>query len=160
MAILISNEQDLPVDEGRLIKVAEHALAAEGVNKESELSIALVGEEEIRELNIKYRGKDYAADVLSFPSGMLEDEIDEMPCLLGDVVICPSVAARQAKEYGQSFEQEMDLLLVHGILHLLGYDHQEDAEAEEMEMRERVILSSASREGMPPMDFPKGGFEH
>lgn len=141
MQILISNEQDIPVDEDALIKIARHALEYEGVRENSELSIALVDEEKIRELNATYRGKDTPTDVLSFESADIDEAIDEMPHLLGDVVICPSVAAKQADEYGQTFEQEMALLLVHGILHLLGYDHITDEEAEEMQAREREILT-------------------
>lgn len=154
MAILISNDQDLPVNEDKLRRVAEHTLADEGLDEGVELSIALVGEEEMRELNARYRGRDYPTDVLSFQSEIPEREIEGIPHLLGDVVICPSVAAKQAKEYGQTFDQEMALLLVHGILHLLGYDHQEETQAEEMEAREREILS-AFFEGAASMRFPE-----
>lgn len=154
MVILISNEQKMPVDEDRLRKVAEVALASEGVVDEAELSIALVGEEEMRQLNAQYRGKDYPTDVLSFQSEAVEGMVGDTPHLLGDVVIAPSVAARQADEYGQSFVRELGLLLVHGILHLLGYDHQSDAEAEEMEAREREILSAVFGE-TAPAEFPE-----
>lgn len=146
MEILISNDQDLPVDEKFLEKVAEYALRWEGVSS-GELSIALVTEDEIHELNVKYRGKDYPTDVLSFQTGGPEEEIEGMPYLLGDVVICPSVAARQAAEYGQAFGQEMALLLTHGILHLLGYDHEDEEEAEVMEMHEREILAGIFASG-------------
>jgi len=160
MAIFISNEQDLSVDEDLLRRITEHTLAKEKVGEGAELSIALVNEEEMRGLNARYRGKDYPTDVLSFQSGAPEEETGEAPHLLGDVVICPSVAAKQAEEYGQTFDQEMGLLIVHGILHLLGYDHQEDAEAERMESREREILSAFFGETAPE-EFPrKGGVEH
>lgn len=133
----------MPVDEEFLVKVAEYALKQEEAQANAELSIALVDEEEIRELNARYRGKDYPTDVLSFQSETPEHEVPvNVPYLLGDVVICPAVATRQAKEYGQTFDQEMGLLLTHGILHLLGYDHEAEPEAEEMEAREREILSA------------------
>ncbi|MBE0448438.1 MAG: rRNA maturation RNase YbeY [Actinobacteria bacterium] len=160
MAILISNNQDIPVDEDQLRRIAELTLAKEGIEKEAELSIALVSEEEMLELNARYRGKDYPTDVLSFQAETpLGGKIEKIPHLLGDVVICPSVAARQAEEYGHTFDQEIELLLVHGILHLLGYDHKEDAEAEEMEEREQEILSTFF--GKTDLTrFPEGGFEH
>lgn len=148
MEILISNEQDVTVDEDLLEDLAEYALKHEEVSKGAELSIALVGEDKIRELNATYRGKDSVTDVLSFASEAFEEEAEEVPQLLGDVVICPSVAARQAQEYGQTFNQEMALLLTHGILHLLGYDHITDEEAGEMEARERDILAGAAASGI------------
>lgn len=141
MEILISNGQDVPVDVELLLKVARTALVYENVEDDVELSIALVDEDEIRGLNAHYRGKDEVTDVLSFETEDEEPGTSEYPHLLGDVVICPSVAARQAEEYGQGFEQEMALLLTHGILHLLGYDHQDDTEAEIMEGREKEILA-------------------
>lgn len=142
MEILISNEQDVPVDDELLLKVARAALAHENVADRAELSIALVDEDEIRRLNAQYRGKDSVTDVLSFETGDEEPSGAEFPHLLGDVVICPAVASRQAEEYGQTFEKEMALLLTHGILHLLGYDHQDDSEAEVMEAHEKAILAS------------------
>lgn len=145
MEILISNEQDdVPVDEDSLTKLADFVLHHENVKDTAELSIALINEERIRELNAAYRGKDVPTDVLSFESGDVPDETE--PYLLGDVVICPSVAKRQAEEFGQTLEQELGLLLTHGILHLLGYDHQTEEEAEAMEAREREILSLAHGE--------------
>ncbi|MCL6471680.1 MAG: rRNA maturation RNase YbeY [Firmicutes bacterium] len=140
MEILVNNNQDLPIDEVFLKKIARFVLDWEGV-KDVELSIALVGEDEIRKLNAAYRGKDYPTDVLSFESGIFAKETPGIPHLLGDVVICPSVAAKQAVDYGQTFEQEMALLLTHGILHLLGYDHENVEDAEQMEKLEREILA-------------------
>jgi len=141
MEILINNNQDVLVDDELLLKVARTALAYEHVEDDVELSIALVDEDEIRGLNAHYRGKDSVTDVLSFETEEEEPGTSEYPHLLGDVVICPSAAARQAEEYGQTFEQEMALLLTHGILHLLGYDHQDDTEAKIMEGREKEILA-------------------
>ncbi|NCO65298.1 MAG: rRNA maturation RNase YbeY [Candidatus Aquicultor secundus] len=141
MEILINNNQDVLVDDELLLKVARTALAYEHVEDDVELSIALVDEDEIRGLNAHYRGKDSVTDVLSFETEEEEPGTSEYPHLLGDVVICPSAAARQAEEYGQTFEQEMALLLTHGILHLLGYDHQDDTEAKIMEGHEKEILA-------------------
>ena len=94
--------------------------------KNSELSVLITGDEEIRELNRTYRGKDRPTDVLSFPMG---DRIDGK-FILGDVVISLDTAQRQAKELGHSLEEEVERLLVHGILHLLGYDHELGQEEE------------------------------
>jgi len=141
MEILINNNQDVLVDDELLLKVARTALAYEHVEDDVELSIVLVDEDEIRGLNAHYRGKDSVTDVLSFETEEEEPGTSEYPHLLGDVVICPSAAARQAEEYGQTFEQEMALLLTHGILHLLGYDHQDDTEAKIMEGHEKEILA-------------------
>ncbi|MBI4733497.1 MAG: rRNA maturation RNase YbeY [Rubrobacteridae bacterium] len=142
MNILISNDQsEIDLDErfiNRLHEIAELALKHEQAGNNVELSIALVDEIEIRELNSRYRGKDTPTDVLSF-------EVDSE--MLGDVIICPSIAAGQAVKYKQSLEQEMALLLVHGILHLLGYDHIDDDEAEIMEAKEREILAEAIPNG-------------
>ena len=105
-----------------------------------ELSVVLCDDAFIHPLNRDYRGKDKATDVLSFAQREGEDGDLEDP-MLGDVIISVERAKIQAKEHGVSFEAEMSLLLVHGILHLLGYDHEEDSEAEEMEAKEKEILS-------------------
>lgn len=92
--------------------------------EKTELSLALVGDSEIRQLNAKYRKKDYATDVLSFPAAKnLRGPIR----LLGDVVISVDRARAQAKERGCTLKEELTILLIHGILHLLGYDHERSA---------------------------------
>jgi len=106
---------------------------------DSELTIRLADEPEARELNRTYRHKDYATNVLSFPSEV-PDELLDIP-LLGDLVICPAVVEREAAEQGKSLEAHWAHLVIHGCLHLLGYDHIEDAEAEEMEALERELLA-------------------
>ena len=107
---------------------------------DSELTIRIVDEAEGRELNNEWRGKDYATNVLSFlaevPDGLLD-----IP-LLGDLVICAGVVEREAGEQGKSCEAHWAHLVIHGCLHLLGYDHIEDEEAEEMEALERQLLAS------------------
>ena len=106
---------------------------------DSELTIRLVDEAEGRELNHTWRHKDYATNVLSFPADV-PDELLDIP-LLGDLVICAPVVAREAAEQGKKLDDHYAHLTVHGVLHLLGFDHIDDAEAEEMEALERVILA-------------------
>jgi probable rRNA maturation factor len=109
-----------------------------------ELSLALVGNPEIRKLNAQYRDKDYATDVLSFPA---EDRLPGPP-LLGDVVISVSKAQAQARERGRTLEEEMTTLLIHGIVHLLGYDHERSAhEARVMGRLERKIYRALCERG-------------
>lgn len=106
---------------------------------DSELTIRLVDEAEGRKLNHSYRHKDYATNVLSFPADV-PDELLDIP-LLGDLVICAPVVEREAREQGKSLEAHWAHLVIHGCLHLLGYDHIEEAEAEEMEALERTLLA-------------------
>jgi probable rRNA maturation factor len=106
---------------------------------DSELTIRLVDEAEGRELNHTWRHKDYATNVLSFPADV-PDEMLDIP-LLGDLVICVPVVVREAAEQDKALEAHWAHLVIHGCLHLLGYDHIEDAEAEEMEDLERVLLA-------------------
>ena len=109
---------------------------------DAELAIRNVAPDEGRELNRTYRGKDYATNVLSFPAerpeGLPEDV--ELP-YLGDLVICAAVVAREAAEQGKRPTDHWAHLTVHGVLHLLGWDHLEDEEADAMEARERTILA-------------------
>ncbi|MBB3102532.1 rRNA maturation RNase YbeY [Azomonas macrocytogenes] len=111
---------------------------------DSELTIRLVDEPEGRELNATWRHKDYATNVLSFPADVPEGPggiaLLDIP-LLGDLVICVPVVMREAAEQGKPLQAHWAHLVIHGCLHLLGYDHQEDAEAEEMEDLERLLLA-------------------
>lgn len=106
---------------------------------DSEMTIRLVDETEGRELNHTYRHKDYATNVLSFPADVPDDLLD-IP-LLGDLVICVPVVEREAAEQGKALEAHWAHLVIHGCLHLLGYDHIDDDEAEEMEALERELLA-------------------
>ena len=106
---------------------------------DSELTIRLVDEAEGLELNHTYRQRDYATNVLSFPADVPDGMLD-IP-LLGDLVICVPVVEREANEQGKTREAHWAHLVIHGCLHLLGYDHIEDAEAEEMEALERQLLA-------------------
>ena len=138
MDVFVANEQSQRVDEARLSHLATHVLQSEEVDEEAELSVLLVGSDHIRKLNARFAGDDYATDVLSFP--MMED--DETSLLLGDVVICPEIAETNAAKLGHDVSRELDTLLVHGTLHLLGYDHDDEEEKARMEERQREILAA------------------
>ncbi|MFV3368929.1 rRNA maturation RNase YbeY [Pseudomonas sp. NY15435] len=114
-------------------------LALRQRQNDSELTIRLVDEPEGRELNKTWRHKDYATNVLSFPADV-PDELLDIP-LLGDLVICAPVVTREAAEQGKSAQAHWAHLVIHGCLHLLGYDHIEDEDAEEMEALERELLA-------------------
>lgn len=90
---------------------------------DAELSILLTGDGEIHDLNLRYRGKDKPTDVLSFPQDD-EEPVEGSPRILGDVVISVETTDRQAAEKGHTFERELTILLIHGVLHLIGYDHE------------------------------------
>ena len=105
-----------------------------------ELSVRVVDEQEIRELNKRYRQQDKATNVLSFPASLPVD-LPGVPVLLGDLVISASVVSREAAEQGKPLQAHFAHMVVHGTLHLLGCDHQGDAQAAEMEDRERQILA-------------------
>lgn len=118
------------------------AAALEGRIREADLAIRLVDAKEGRALNRHYRGKDYATNVLSFPAELPEGlpEGVRLP-LLGDLVLCAPVVAREAREQGKALNAHYAHLTVHGTLHLLGWDHGDDVEAEAMEQLEREILA-------------------
>lgn len=129
--VLVSNRQDRPVDEDGLAALARDALAAEGLEA-VELSLSFVDETEIEELHVRFMDEPGPTDVLSFP--LDPDDVDERGVrVLGDVVIAPSVAARN---HPGDPEGELRLLVVHGVLHLLGYDHERDDERAEMWARQ------------------------
>jgi probable rRNA maturation factor len=158
--VFVADEQSaLDVDVARWAELARAVLDAEGVREEVEVSLLFVDEPTIAELHERFLGTAGPTDVLAFPiddeplpggrspdeggtgpGGPLSSEEEAAPVLLGDVVVCPSVAARNAVEHEESLEDEMALLVVHGLLHLLGMDHAESAEAELMEQRERELL--------------------
>lgn len=156
--IYAADEQhDLEVDLERWVELARGALVDEGVRGLAEVSLIFCDEPTIADLNQQFMGKVGPTDVLSFPidaepepsgrnpdggsTGPGEPSAPEIPQLIGDVVICPAVAARNAIDHEVSVEDEVALLVVHGILHLLGWDHAIDEEAERMEARERELLA-------------------
>jgi probable rRNA maturation factor len=124
------------VESKLLSKIAHRALEVLGLNK-AELSIVLVSDAQIRKLNKLYRNKDKPTDVLSFPIG---EKVNGW-LILGDIVISVDTARRQAKELGHSLEEELKRLLVHGLVHLLGYDHELGGEEEKkfFELEEFVL---------------------
>ena len=139
MEVFIANEQELSIDEPSLSGLARHVLDKEGLDESVELSILLIGADHIRRLNARFAGNDYATDVLSFP--MMDDE-EANESMLGDVVLCPEIARANAEKLDHSLDRELNVLLVHGILHLLGYDHQGKMDQSEMERRLNEILES------------------
>ena len=151
MNVFIADEQDDPLPGGALLELAEAVLRSEGVPEGSEVAIVFIDEVEMASLNERHRGAQGPTDVLSFP---LEDaepgrppERDPTgpPLSLGDVFIAPRVVRRNADRAGVAFSDELALMVVHGLLHLLGWDHEEEEEAEGMEARERQLLASVGR---------------
>ena len=142
--ILISVGDSFPksVDAGRLEAVARRVLEAEGTPP-CELSIAITDDETVRALNREYAGEDAVTDVLSFSQREGEEFVSppEGAPQLGEVVIAYPQAARQAGERGRAATEEMTRLLVHGVLHLLGYDHAEPEEARRMREREEALVN-------------------
>ncbi|MEG0156335.1 MAG: rRNA maturation RNase YbeY [Anaerovoracaceae bacterium] len=123
-------------------QAAELALAREGVSNEHvEVSVTFVDREEIRELNRTYRQVDKSTDVLSFPQFAYPEEIPSQGQVsMGDVVICTEQAILQAEDFGHSVERELVYLFTHSIFHLLGYDHMEEEEKQEMRQAEEEIM--------------------
>jgi len=168
LTVFVADEQDArPVDVARWEALARNALRHEGVTGEAELSLLFVDEATIAELNRTFMGKAGPTDVLAFPidaedlhqigrvpdGGTTgpsrgpddEDDPDELPILLGDVVICPAVADRNAPGHAGTYDDEIALLIVHGILHVLGHDHAEPEETRLMQARERELLARYHR---------------
>lgn len=151
MSVSFVDERDDPLPEAPWVRLAEVVLAGEAVPPNAEVALMLVDVAAMTELNRAHMGNEGPTDVLSFP---LEDATPGSPPaattggpppLLGDVVICPDVVRTQAEAAGSSFEDELSLMVVHGLLHLLGYDHVADDEAERMEERERSYLAAVGR---------------
>lgn len=129
----------------KLEELLNFAAAKEEVEPGSELSVTFVSNNRIQEINREYRGKDYPTDVISFAlEEMGEGEIEvtgsDIPRVLGDIIISVKKAEEQADEYGHSFAREIGFLAVHGLLHLLGYDHEVEEDEKVMFERQRVIL--------------------
>lgn len=173
VGVFAADEQsDQPVDTLSLITLAEKVLKEEGVRGEAELSILFIDAQSMSDLNKRFAGKDGPTDVLSFPideepveggrspdsggsgPGDMPAEPSDLPTLLGDIVICPAVAARNVAEgihddRAKTYEDELALLVVHGILHLMGMDHVDDEEATAMEKREQELLDKFYRQLKP-----------
>ncbi len=157
--VFAADEQSVsPVELDRWSALARNVLEARGVQGDAEVSLLFVEEDAIAALNQRFLERTGPTDVLAFPleedpvapgrfpdmggTGPGTDADDDPPLLLGDVVVCPAVAERNAMARSVPFDDEMALLVVHGLLHLLGLDHEVDAEAEAMEALERQLLDA------------------
>ena len=145
MSVEVNNESGYEVDEAEFAALARHVLDAMRVHPQTELSILLVTTDVMSELHEQWMDEPGPTDVLSFPMDELRPGSDTEPTpagLLGDVVLCPEVAAAQAVRAGHSTVEELLLLTTHGILHLLGFDHAEPDEEKEMfELQRRLLLT-------------------
>ena len=162
MSIDVVNESPVPVDAEALSRLARFALDRLKVHAHAELSLLLVDTEAMSVLHERWMGEPGPTDVLSFEMDELRpgsDDEEPLPGLLGDVVLCPQVAADQARTAGHSLADELDLLTVHGILHLLGFDHAEPAEHEQMFTLQARLLAewTGVRAGQPPLARPAAG---
>jgi probable rRNA maturation factor len=156
VSIEVLNESGVDVDEVLLVDLARHVLARMGVSPLVELAISLKDVQEMERLHVQYLDEPGPTDVMAFPMDELdlrgsrgvphgsvtEPEDDGSPPMLGDVVLCPEVAERQAAQAGHATADELHLLTTHGVLHLLGYDHAEPAEHKEMfDLQEELLAS-------------------
>ena len=170
--VFVADEQtEVPIDANRWSRLARGVLAAEGVRGHAELSLLFVDAEEIASLNQEFLGHAGPTDVLAFPIDGELIEIDDgsgphrrgpdrpppdpgdLPLLLGDVVICPSVAVAQAPSHAGTVDDELALLVVHGVLHVLGHDHQHPDEMARMRAREVDLLQELHWNGPAPEGF-------
>lgn len=145
MSIEVSNESGLDVSEAELISVARFVIKKMNVNPGAELSMVLLDLAAMADLHMRWMDLPGPTDVMSFPMDELEpggrpDAPEPGPSMLGDIVLCPQFAAEQAAAAGHSLGHELALLTVHGVLHLLGYDHAEPDEEKEMFALQRELL--------------------
>ncbi|QWF77317.1 rRNA maturation RNase YbeY [Amycolatopsis sp. CA-230715] len=147
MSIEIANESGVPVDEASIVSAARFALDRMEVSPLAELSVALVTLEVMEDLHERWMDLPGPTDVMAFPMDELDSAVrrpdapDASPALLGDIILCPGFAKDQARTAGHSLLDELHLLTVHGVLHLLGYDHAEPAEEREMFGLQKRILA-------------------
>jgi probable rRNA maturation factor len=144
---VVNEAGDWPSNAEEIVRrAAEHAFVVAGPSQDAELCIVFGNDAFVRQLNKTYRGKDKPTNVLSFPTGDIPAAVgaevfaDMGPRLLGDVVLAQETIGCEAAEQSKSFSDHLTHLVVHGVLHLLGQDHEDDFEAEEMEAMERDIL--------------------
>ena len=176
MSVDIANESGMDVDEVALVSIAQHVLRQMRIHPLAELSVLLVDEKVMADLHERWMGEPGPADVLSFPMDELRppgpphlggthgdrtgpDGPESSPALLGDIVLCPQVAAEQAREAQHSTAEELELLCTHGLLHLLGYDHADDEERATMFGLQDKLLASwrAARAPAAASPVPAGG---
>ncbi|WP_298227744.1 rRNA maturation RNase YbeY [Gryllotalpicola sp.] len=143
MSVEVNNESAVEVDEALLQRVVHYALYSLHVSPDAELALVLVDEAAMEQLHVQWMDEPGPTDVLSFPMDELRPGTEESPTpagLLGDIVLCPQVAQVQAETAGHALQDELLLLTVHGLLHLLGFDHADPAEEREMFGIQRDIL--------------------
>lgn len=151
MSVFLADEQTEQVGLEDLHSLAEVVLREEGYPSDAEVTLLFVDESEMASYNEKFLERQGPTDVLAFPVEELlpgvvpETDPQGPPLMLGDVVVAPAYVRRQARQYEVSFEDEIALIVTHGILHLLGYDHVDDDDAEKMESRERELLGKVGR---------------
>jgi probable rRNA maturation factor len=157
VTIDVNNESGVDVDEPALAALARFVLDRQRIHPQAELSVLLVDADAMAALHVQWMDEAGPTDVLSFPMDELRpgaEDRDPEPGLLGDVVLCPKVAAEQAAAAGHSPEDELHLLCTHGILHLLGYDHAEPEQEQRMFALQRDLLRSwqeSHRSGSEPV---------
>lgn len=166
LEVFVADEQDgHPVDVVRWEALARGVLVDEGVTGQAELAVLFVDEAAMAELNARFMGAEGPTDVLAFPIDDGDDVLvgrspdgstrgpdqeapsSDVPLLLGDVVVCPAVAARNAPSHAGTYDDELALLVVHGTLHVLGHDHDGEAETTAMQAREQELLGRHHRSG-------------
>ena len=149
--VVVSDEQDdVVVDADRWARLAAAALIAEGAV--GELTLTFVDRVEMTSLNTEHMGKESPTDVLSFPLEPFGSD-DPGPSLIGDLVICPAVAAEAAPAHAGTLDDELALLVVHGVLHIVGHDHVDPDETEVMRRRELELLETLHWAGPAPVGF-------
>lgn len=151
-----ANEQDVvAVNVVRWTALATQALAAEGITN-GELTLTFIDEEEMAALNEEHMGEVGPTDVLSFPLDAANETSlcdSDVPVLLGDIVICPSIAEANAPDHAGTVDDELALLVIHGVLHVLGHDHATSDETAQMQSRERSLLEALHWAGTAPRTF-------
>ena len=151
MSIFLADEQSLDVDIDDLRELAALVLSEEGYPETTEVAILLVSEDEMAGYNERFLERDGPTDVLAFPvETLLPGVVPDLdphgpPLIAGDVIISPAYVDQQARKHGVEPDDEMALMVTHGMLHLLGWDHETDEEAEQMEQRERELLAKVGR---------------
>jgi probable rRNA maturation factor len=153
VSIDVLNETDVPLDELELVACSRYVLEQMRVHPQAELCIRLVDEAAMETLHVQWMDLPGPTDVMSFPMDELRpgrEGSDPQEGMLGDIVLCPTVAAKQALEAGHATEDELLLLTTHGILHLLGFDHAEPDEEKEMfELQRQLLLTFLATRGRP-----------
>jgi probable rRNA maturation factor len=173
--VFVSDEQtDVEVESVRWQTLASRVLEAEGVRGQAEMALLFVSRETMHEMNRVHMGVDAPTDVLAFPIDLVDNsratgptarsatpvlarvDTGELPLLVGDVVVCPDVARDQAPTHAGTLEDELALLVTHGVLHVLGYDHDTETNAGRMRSRERALLEQLHWSGAAPAAFSQG----